>query len=120
VSQCLKSSDYDVENACYVCPVVNSTGTFYFCGSLPFLGYGLCGEPGAFDARVQACNSIGGSTSAGTFTCQFSAGSIKNQTTECTSCTTITTSPTQAPTNTGSFPLPFIGLLGFSLFVSIL
>jgi hypothetical protein len=112
---CLKSGDYDVENRCFRCPVTNSSGTFNFCGSMVYLGYGGCGQTGAQAARAAACTAIGGNTGAGSYACFDSAGANKSQTTSCVSNAPIST---LAPTSASSFsPLNSLLLFVIAFFV---
>lgn len=112
--QCGDSGTYGLENVCYNCPVVNATGTFNFCGSMIYAGYGSCSQPGALAARQAACVAIGGNTALTSFQCFLSTGANKSQTTGCgtaapttptvTMPTTIplaSTPTTTAPTNGG-------------------
>jgi len=112
---CLKSGDYNVENTCFVCPVVSPSGTVNKCGSLRRLGFLTCGQQNAKAARDAACTAIGGDIAAGSYVCLFNAGTNQSQTTNCA-----TNSPTSAtPTNAGSMPgiLTSLGLFLFSLFI---
>lgn len=111
--ECLKSANYDVENACYVCPVVNASGTFNYCGSLPYLGLGSCSQAGALDAWKNKCLNFGGNPGFTNAVCVTNTGTNKSQTTGCVSTTT-----TNAPTNTsptlGSMLVTFVVTLMIS------
>jgi hypothetical protein len=102
---CSKSAQYGVENACFTCPIVNATGTFYYCGSMVYLGYGACNTVGALAARNSACDSIGGNTGLTSYTCTTSTGTDKSQLSACgapTQAPSLSLSaPTAQPTNSG-------------------
>ena len=110
---CLNSANYGLENSCFRCPVTNASGTFNYCGSLPYLGFLSCGQNGAKAARDAACTAFGGDIAAGSYACLFNAGTNKSQTTACASLAPTT------PTNAGSMPgiLTSLGLFLFSLFI---
>lgn len=80
-AQCLLSSNFDLENCCQVCPVLNATGYYQFCLSVYDLGFPTCGAPGSLEARQSACSALGGNINAGTFMCLLSGGSNKSQST---------------------------------------
>jgi hypothetical protein len=94
---CGSSGTYNLENACYRCPVVNATGTFYFCGSLPYGGYGACNQAGALAYRQAQCSAIGGNPSLTSFVCYTTTGANKSQTTGCNTGVPVATT-TNAPT----------------------
>ena len=98
--QCLLSSDYDVANCCYVCPVQNSSGYFSMCGSLYDLGFATCAQSGALTARQNACSAIGGSISSGAFMCACNGGTNVSQT-NYTSLAPTAPQPTATPTGSG-------------------
>ncbi len=82
-NECGSSGSYNLQNACFRCPVVNSSGTFYYCGSLPFLGYGACNQAGALAASQTACTAIGGNTGLTSFVCSTSTGTNYSQSSGC-------------------------------------
>lgn len=91
------SSMFDLENACYPCLVVNGTGSFYYSGSLPNLGFLTCEEPGALQARVDKCASIGGTIPDIEHSCVTTQGGNQSQS---IGCGALTTSPTSAGSST--------------------
>lgn len=112
--QCLLSSDYDVANCCFVCPVQNSTGYFPFCMSLYDLGYPTCAQAGSLAARQAACSAIGGSISSGAFMCACNGGTNTSQTNYTsrapTAVSTLSTptAPTGTPTGGSLVTAPFL------------
>lgn len=100
---CLTSDQYDVKNSCYVCPVLVNGSLKWKCDSMYRLGYALCNQDGALEARREACLAIGGSIESGEFRCvDFTTGTNLSQlncqaTTPTT--TTSTDNPTSAPTS---------------------
>jgi hypothetical protein len=108
--QCLLSSNYNVANCCYVCPVQNSMGYFSYCMSLYDLGFATCGQPGALSARQAACTAIGGSISSGAFMCVCNGGTNTSQTTNYTASV-----PTSTPTAGVALTVPSLLLLVFPL-----
>lgn len=109
------SAMFDLENACYPCLVVNGTGSFYYSGSLPNLGFLTCEEPGALQARVDKCASIGGTIPDIEHSCITTHGANQS---ESTGCGALTTSPTSGGSSTTSNLLIFASmgaaLLGLS------
>lgn len=83
--ECLSSGDHNVQNACFVCPVTNTTNgvtlTYYYCGSMYNLSFGTCAQQGSYEARVAACLAIGGNPDAADFTCEISSGTDQSQVT---------------------------------------
>jgi hypothetical protein len=103
---CRSSGTYGLSNACYSCPVVNASGIFYYCGSLPYLGYGFCEQAGALAARMANCAAIGGDTSLTSFVCTDSFGPNNSQWTACgTVVTSAPTTPTATPTSGNGTPV---------------
>lgn len=82
---------FDLENACYPCLVANGTGSFYYSCSLPNLGFLTCEEPGALQARVDKCASMGGIIPDIEHSCVTTHGANQSQS---TGCGALTTSPT--------------------------
>lgn len=81
--ECHKSAQYGLANVCFNCPVINATGTFNFCGSLPYRGLGACTQPGAMTAMQTDCLGIGGDVSLTSFLCSLASGPNQSQTTGC-------------------------------------
>lgn len=106
--ECGSSGTYNLENACYRCPVVNATGTFYFCGSLPYGGYGACNQAGALAYRQVQCSAIGGDPSLTSFVCYTTTGTNKSQTTGCNTGVPVATT-TNAPTSSAPSIAPVVG-----------
>ncbi len=94
-SQCLLSANFNLENACYVCPVLNLTGYYQLCLSLYDDGYATCTQPLALQARQSRCRLLGGDPNAAEFQCLVSAGTNKSQSSGWTGPATGT--PTTAP-----------------------
>jgi len=116
-AECLTSSTYGVENACYICPIVNASGQFDYCGSLYALGYGLCDQGGAVAARTSACAGFGGNTASAGFKCLSNTGSNLSQVIACNG----TGTGTGAPTSTGAVvtPMSVLYVLGLFLFTYV-
>jgi len=101
---CLTSASYNVQNSCYVCPVINASGEFHFCDSLYGLGFGDCAQSGALAARQAACTAFGGNIAASAFQCLNSAGTNQSQV---IACTTPSAPPTTAPPTSSAAPTLF-------------
>ncbi len=86
------SSMFDLQNACYLCEVNNETATFFYSGSLPYLGYLTCDEPGALEARTAKCNEKGGTVVG----CITTEGVNQSQS---TGCGPLVNSPTNDASN---------------------
>ena len=93
--ECFTSGNYGLSNACYRCPIINSSGVFNYCGSLPYLNYSFCGATGAVAVYTAQCNAIGGNTGATTFGCSTSNGANMSQIT-CSGVAPVTGTPTIA------------------------
>lgn len=98
-SKCLLSAADNLENCCFVCPILNASGYFQLCGSVYELGFATCTQAGSLAARQSACLAQGGDINAGAFTCLLSAGTNKSQSTGWVPPTTGTS--TVAPTSHG-------------------
>lgn len=112
LGQCLKSSDFDVENCCYQCPMLDPLGYYYTCNSLYDLGFGSCTQAGARDAMYAECVGNGGSPDGTDFSCSCNIGTNKSQTTDYVPIST--NAPVDTPMNTGHIAN---ALLSLSLFV---
>lgn len=82
----------DLQNACYLCEVNNDTATFFYSGSLPYLGYLTCDEPGALEARTAKCGEKGGVVVG----CVTTEGANQSQS---TGCGPLINSPTNGASN---------------------
>lgn len=87
--ECLSSATFDVQNSCYTCPVINATGTYFFCGSVFGLGKAGCGVSGALAAMQAACTAFGGNINSQLFTggCLDNGGLNQSQVLACTAPT---------------------------------
>ena len=115
--QCFTSASYDVQNACFNCPVSNTSGTFYFCASLYGLGYAVCGQSGALAAMQQACTAIGGNPASSAFICRTSAGTNQSQVQACSTPSAPISVPPSAPSAATSMtPYDALLVIGLVLF----
>ncbi len=105
------SSMFDLENACYPCLIVNASGSFYYSGSLPNLGFLTCEEPGALQARLDKCTAFGGIIPDIEHSCVTTHGANQSQS---TGCGELTTSPTSgsSPISGGSLLMTAAVTLG--------
>ncbi len=78
-SQCLLSANSNLENACYICPVLSGGTYAQHCLSLYDIGFATCTQPGSLQARQTHCQSIGGDINTAGFQCLVSAGTNKSQ-----------------------------------------
>jgi hypothetical protein len=101
-ADCFRSSDYDLQNACFNCPVTLSGGSIENrCMSLIREGYRTCGQSGALVARQDACSAMGGNIASPEFKCSTTlTGTNISQ----LSCTTTPPTASTTPTSGGSTP----------------
>lgn len=104
--QCLSSATYDVQNSCFICPVINGTGTYFFCGSVFGLGKAGCGVSGALAAMQTACSSFGGNINSQLFTggCLDNGGLNQSQVQACTTPTAPIVVAPVSPSATTAIP----------------
>ncbi len=111
---CLTSGDYGVQNSCFICPVKNGTGSYFYCDSNYARGFGTCAQPGSLAARQAACLAIGGDPSSPDFRCLDNAGANQSQVLACSGVTAAPTAPvtaTGAPTSDATTGSPLSWLL---------
>lgn len=112
---CMTSSQYGVQNSCFTCPVVNTSGSFFLCFPMYQLGYGSCAA--GYQASVVACQAVGGDTQSSGFFCVDSVGPNQSQVQACPAFTVPPSAPT-APTSDGYAMTPYdsLTLIGVLLF----
>lgn len=113
--ECLLSSNYDVENCCYTCPIRDASGLVLTCGSLYELGFAACGQAGALAARQTACSVAGGDITSGAFMCLCNTGTNKSQVNYVSLAPTVA-ALTTAPTASGPV-VSVSSLMFFSVFM---
>jgi hypothetical protein len=113
LQQCLSSATYDVQNSCYICPVINATGTYFFCDSVFRLGKAGCGVSGALAAMQSACAAFGGNINSQLFTggCLDNGGLNQSQVQACTTPTAPIVVTTATPTSATMALTPYDTLL---------
>jgi hypothetical protein len=108
---CFNGTAAGVQNICVNCPTTLPNGHIENrCFSLVREGYGLCSQPGAFNASQQVCLGLGGNIGSTEFKCMESSGTDTSQTTNCvTSSPSLFVPTTAADTPTGA---PTSGVMG--------
>lgn len=121
LQQCFTSPNYDVQNACFVCPVQNATAKYYYCNSLYALGFAVCGQSGAVAAMKTACAAIGGDTSSPDFRCFDNTGFNQSQVQACTGVTASPTAPVAPTSNATRVGTPYavVVIVGLVLFLVV-
>jgi hypothetical protein len=102
-----------VNNGCFTCPIITSTGAYQQCFSLLQLGLGLC-DSQSLVAMIKACNAIGatpGLDGSGIKCEVFTTGTNQSQFQACAALT-----PTKAPSS-GSLLYPSLVTVLLAMFM---